>query len=584
MNLVEKLIDHKKRRPKRLAVQYFKRSHLYSLNWGQVHDRVEQLYHALLELGVTKGDRVAIYANTCKEWGFTDLATLACGAVTVPIYHSSHLSDIDVVLEETEPKVVFIENETLYNTIQRTENFSKIQHVVIFEDFAPHPDQVQTLKEFIDKPDSQISLAEAAANIKDEDLATIIYTSGTSGRPKGVCLKHLQIMSAASEVFPLLGVTNIDKTLTFLPLSHVLGRMELWGHYFCGYTIGYAESIERLKKNLPILKPTVIVGVPRIFEKIFYGIQAQVEISKLKQGLFNRAIKIGKKITDLKRKKKSPSFLQAMEAQLAYQLVYSKIQDKLGGNLRFAISGGAPLDPEIADVFAACDIPILEGYGLTETTGPIFINTLFENRSGCVGKAIGDVQLKFADDGEILVKSKKVMPSYYKNEEATEAVFDDEGFFKTGDIGELDEDNFLKITDRKKDLIKTAGGKFIAPQKLQNLFATDPLISHVHIHGDKKKYVVALVTLDKDQVLQLKRKHKMSSSDFSQLTKSERIKGEVRKSIARINADLASFETIKRFEILDHEFTIEDGQLTPSLKMKRKVIDDRYHAQISALY
>lgn len=408
MNLVEKLIDHKKRRPKRLAVQYFKRGNLYSLNWEQVYDRVEQLYHALLDMGVDKGDRVAIYSDTCKEWGFCDLAIMACGAVTVPIYHSSHKSDIEVVIEETTPKILFVENETLYHSIKKIANVAKLDQIVAFEDFMPHPDDIQTLKEFIDKPESRVTLEEAAKSISEEDLATIIYTSGTSGRPKGVCLHHQQILSAVGDVFPLLGVTHLDKTITFLPLSHVLGRMELWGHYFCGYTLGYAESIEKMKRNLPVLQPTVIVGVPRIFEKIFYGIQSQVEISKLKQSLFTRAIEIGKKNTELKRQKKSPSFFQAMKSQIAYQLVYSKIQAKLGGNLRFAISGGAPLEPTIADLFAACEIPVLEGYGLTETTGPVFVNTLFESKTGTVGKAVGDVELKFAEDGEILIRSQKV--------------------------------------------------------------------------------------------------------------------------------------------------------------------------------
>ncbi len=584
MNLVQKLIDHNNRRPKRLAVQYFKRGHLYSLNWGQVYDRIEQLYHSLLDLGVQKGDRIAIYSDTCKEWGFSDLAVLACGAVTVPIYHSSHRSDIEVVLEETKPKVLFIQNESLYNNIKDCKDFSDIEHIIVFDSFSPHPPEIQTLQEIIDKPENRVSLKEAAGHIELEDLATIIYTSGTSGRPKGVCLQHQQIISAVSDVFPLLGVTNTDKTLTFLPLSHILGRIELWGHFFCGYTLGYAESIEKIKRNLPIIKPTVIVGVPRIFEKIFYGIQAQVEISKLKQGLFSRALKIGREITQLKRQKKSPSFLQALESQVAYQLVYSKIQGRLGGNLRFAVSGGAPLDPEIADVFAACEIPILEGYGLTETTGPIFVNTLFENKSGCVGKAVGDVKVRFEDDGEILVKSDKVMLSYYKNEQANAEVFTEDGYFRTGDIGQLDDHGFLKITDRKKDLIKTAGGKFVAPQKLQNLFATDSLIGHIHIHGDKKKYIVALVTLEKDQLMYLKNKFKLSASDFSQLARSDKILAEVRKSIARVNAQLASFETIKRFEVLDHEFSVEDGQLTPSLKMKRKVIDERYKSQIDNLY
>jgi long-chain acyl-CoA synthetase len=581
---VKKLVEHHKHRPKRLAVQYFKRGQLYSLNWRQVYDRVEQIYHALRDQGVGRGDRVAIYSDTCKEWGFADLAIMACGATTVPIYHSSHAHDIQIILEETKPKLIFIQNEVAYNTIRKVDFFPQVSQVVVFDEFSPSPEDALTLTRFIDKPADQMSLKQAAAEIELDDLASIIYTSGTSGRPKGVCLQHRQIMSSVGDVFPLLGVTTSDKTLTFLPLSHVLARMELWGHYFCGYTLGYAESVEKIKRNLPLIQPTVIVGVPRIFEKIYFGIQAQVEISKLKQGLFKRALKIGREIKELRRKKKSPSFLQAIESQLAYQLVYSKIQEKFGGKLRFAVSGGAPLDAEIADIFAACDIPILEGYGLTETTGPVFVNTLFENRSGSVGKKVGDTQIKFAEDGEIFLKSEKVMSSYWLNSEATQQAFDEDGFFKTGDIGELDSEGFLRITDRKKDLIKTAGGKFVAPQKLQNLFASNPLIDHIHIHGDKEKYVVALVTLDKEHLMQLKERFKISTSDYSQLVRSDRILAEVRRAIARVNAELASFETIKRFEVLDHPFSVAGGQLTPSLKMRRKVIDEMYQKQIQALY
>lgn len=584
MNLIQKLIEHKQRRPKRLAVEYFKRGHLYSMNWEQVYDRVEQYYQALIALGIQKGDRVALYSNTCKEWGFLDAAILACGAVTVPLYHSSNPDDLQVVLEETEPRVLFLQNEALYKQIKDLSEFKQIPQVFSIESFQPLPANITLLKDFINQQANNTSLAEAQKNIALDDLATIIYTSGTSGRPKGVCLHHEQIMSATGDLFPLIGATCTDKTLTFLPLSHVLGRMELWGHYFTGYTLAYAESIDKLKHNLTVIKPTVIVGVPRIFEKIFYGIKAQVEISKWKQKLFNTALSVGEKIDELKNQKKSPSLLMALEAQLAYQLVFSKIQQRLGGNLRFAISGGAPLNPDIAHIFASCNIPILEGYGLTETTGPIFINTLFEKRNGTVGKAIGDVDIQFADDKEILIKSKKVMRSYYKNEEATQEAFTEAGYFKTGDIGELSADGFLKITDRKKDLIKTAGGKFIAPQKLQNMFAKNPLISHIHIHGDKKKYVVALITLDAEALMKIKKDNKISSSDYSQLSRSSIVQSQVKKAVADVNAELASYETIKRFCILDHDFSIAGGELTPSLKMKRKAIDKKYEEQLNALY
>jgi long-chain acyl-CoA synthetase len=585
VNLLHKLIEHKNNPHNKMAVQYFKKGQLYSLNWEQVYDRVEAIYRALLDQGIQKGDRVALYSNTCKEWGFVDLAVMACGAVTVPLYHSSHPSEVEIILKEVEPKILFVQNETLFKNIQKLdENLLENIKAITFNDFSPQPERLLRLKDFMSSPNNQQTLKEASEKIERDDLVTLIYTSGTSGRPKGVCLTHRQIMSATQDVFPLLGADASDKTLTFLPLSHILGRMELWGHYYCGYTIGYAESIERIKSNLARIQPTVIVAVPRIFEKIFFGIKTQVEISKLKQGLFQQALRIGKKMAELKQAKKTPSLLQSLEAQMAHQLVFSNIQEKLGGRLRFAVSGGAPLDKDIAQFFLACNIPILEGYGLTETTGPVFVNTLFENRPGYVGKQVGDVEIRMDNDGEILLKSDKVMTGYYKNDEANAQAFTEDGFFRTGDIGVLDEDGFLQITDRKKDLIKTAGGKFIAPQKLQNLFSSDPLIQHIHIHGDKKKYIVALITLEEDRVRQLGKQYKLSSEDFGQLTRSSSIQKEARRAIARVNASLASFETIKRFEILDHSFSIESGELTPSLKMKRKVIDEKYKDLIASMY
>lgn len=584
MNLISKLIENKSSHPKDEAVQYFKRGHLYTLTWSQVYDRVEQLYRSFLHLGVQKGDRIGIYSNTCKEWGFLDLAAMACGAVTVPVYHSSHPDEVKHILEDSEPRLLFVENESLLLTTKKVCKDLTIEKIIYINEFESGENSLIFLKNIINCPETDNSLEKAAKQLKASDLATVIYTSGTSGSPKGVSLTHKQVMSSVADVFPLLGVTNQDKTLTFLPYSHVLGRMELWGHYFCGYCVGYAESIERIKKNIVAVKPTVIVGVPRIFEKIYFGIKAQVEISKLKQGLFKKAMKIGMKSVDLREQKKSPSLLQAFKAQMAHQMVFSGIHNRLGGNLRFAVSGGAPLDPSIADFFAACGIPVLEGYGLTETTGPIFVNTLFENRNGTVGKAVGDVKLRLDEDGEILIKSDKVMAGYFKNQQATREVITEDGYFRTGDIGELSEEGFLKITDRKKDLIKTAGGKFVAPQKLQQQFTTNPLINHIHIHGDKKKYIVALITLDKDLVFKIKKDHGISSSDYSQLTRSELIQSEVRQVVAQVNSHLASYETIKRFDILDHDFTIEEGQLTPSLKMKRKVIDEQYKKKIDALY
>lgn len=584
MTLLTRFLENVKRRPSHTAVHYFNNGHKYSLNWQQTYDFIESYFQGLQQLGVAKGDSVSIYSNTCKEWGFLDLAIMASGAKTVPLYHSSPVEDVEYVLAHCGAKILIIENETLYNKIKNTSIYKEqITKAILINEFKVDDPKCIYLKDIITE-DCPIAFEDSIRSVRIEDDATVIYTSGTSGEPKGVLLTHEQVLSSVTEVFPLLGVTHNDCTLTFLPYSHVLGRMELWGSYFCGYTVGYAESIEKIKKNLLVVKPTVIVGVPRIFEKIYFGIIAQIDISKTKRKVFDRALEVGRLVAECRKNRKSPSWSLALKYQIARKVVFRTIHEKLGGNLRFTVSGGAPLDPEIGNFFESCGLPILEGYGLTESTAPIFINTMFESKPGTVGKAIGEVRAKLDDDGEILIKSKKIMKEYYRNPEATQKAFTEDGYFRTGDIGEIDSQGFLKITDRKKDLIKTAGGKFIAPQKLQNLFATAPLIDHIHVHGDKKKYVVALVTLAKDHVLTLKKQYQLKESSFEKLVFDPTVENSVRSCIAEVNQKLASYETIKRYKVLDHEFSIEGGQLTPSLKMKRKRIDELYKSDLDSLY
>ncbi len=582
MNIVQKFIEHSEKNPLSTAVAYIHKNKVVELNWSQVKNRIAQIQNVLIHTGVLSQDKVCIISNTCKEWGFVDMATMALGAITVPIYHSSSPEEMDFIISQTKPVVLFVENEIIYKKLLQSDLDLSQMTIISFQLFENDTSQPYFLSDLISAHrDKESTLT--SQHIKINDVATLIYTSGTSGQPKGVVLTHKQILSSVQDVFPMLEVTSQDRTLTFLPLSHVLGRMELWGHFFCGYSIGYARSIETIKKDLQLIQPTVLVGVPRIFEKIYFGITAQVEISKLKKFIFDRAIEIGEHSLELSQQKKVPSMLQSLQKLLAHRLVYSQIKEKLGGQMRFAVSGGAPLDSEIFAFFKACGITILEGYGLTETTGPVFVNTLFENRSGFVGKAVGDVEVRFEEDGEILVKSNKVMTGYFQNEEDTAAAFNEDGFFRTGDIGELSEDGFLKITDRKKDLIKTAGGKFVAPQKLQKLFSTQPLIGHVHIHGDKKKFIVALLTLDPDAA-QNKIEELGITAQNLELSKNKKIQEEVRQIVAHVNHQLASHETIKRFHVLNQDFSIETGELTPSLKMKRKVIDQKFADILTELH
>jgi long-chain acyl-CoA synthetase len=312
--------------------------------------------------------------------------------------------------------------------------------------------------------------------------------------------------------------------------------------------------------------------------------QAQGESSPLKSKIFKWAMSVGYKVSEARIQKKSPDLATLMEYRIAKRLVFDKFYEKLGGKLRFAVSGGAPLSGEIARFFHAAGLLILEGYGLTETTAAVLVNTPYDYKFGTVGKPIGDVQVKFAEDGEILVRSKKVMRGYYKNPKATEDVFDDQDYFKTGDIGELDAQGFLRITDRKKDLIKTAGGKFVAPQKLENLLKLNKNISNVLIHGDKKKYIVSLVTLNQERIVEFAKQHMISFPTFEELSKHPKVKDLIRNAVAQANSALASFETIKNFAILPTDFTIETGELTPSLKVKRKFCDQKFEAEIRALY
>lgn len=561
------------------------------LDWAAYRTFVESIAAGLQTLGVRKGDAVAIFSNTRLEWAATDLATLGLGAVTVPIYQSSTPEDITFILQDSKAKVLICETPAMARRLKDiVKSAPTIEHVMCFDagKESATPDNVLTLQELQQKGETALKRSPtlyelAVRELKLDDTATIIYTSGTTGRPKGVVLTHTQALSEVADAFPLLGVTFRDRSLCFLPYAHVLGRIEIWGHALIGYTMAFAESIDKLKNDLVEVKPTLIVSVPRVFEKIYNGILAQAEISPLRSRVFRWALATGREISQYKVEKQPVPVDLALRYRLARKLVFDTLFEKLGGKLRFAVCGGAPLSRPIAEFFHAAGILILEGYGLTETTAAIAVNTPFDYRFGTVGKAIGDVRFKIAEDGEILVHSKKVMKEYHGDPEATSKTIVD-GWLHTGDIGELSPEGYLRITDRKKDLIKTAGGKYVAPQRLEGLLKANRFISQVHIHGDQKKYIVALLTLNIDQVEGYASENDISYKDRESLIANPKIKELIRQGVADANAHLASFESIKNFAILPREFTIESGELTPSLKVKRKVVDNNYRDHIEALY
>ncbi len=426
---------------------------------------------------------------------------------------------------------------------------------------------------------------EAVKKVKPDDLCGIIYTSGTTGAPKGVMLTHDNLLSNVKAARQIIRVDETDSLLSFLPLCHSFERMA--GHFLAisaGATIAYAESVETVAENLGEVKPTLMTSVPRLFEKIYARVIENAEAgSPLKRKIFWWAINTGEKYVDAKFKGKIPGFLN-FKYNLATKLVFSKLHHRVGGNLRFFVSGGAPLPQEIAEFFYKAGILILEGYGLTETSPVIAVNREEKFKFGSVGPAVPGVEVKIAEDGEALTRGPHVMKGYYKNPEATTETIDKDGWLHTGDIGLLDEEGFLYITDRKKNIIVTSGGKNVTPATIENLLVTSPYIEQVMVVGDKRNYLTALIVPNFDALKKYADENGIRYSDIKELLINEKIYEDVDAEIQNLTKDLARFEQIKQFTLMSKEFTIEDGELTPTLKIKRKVVSEKYADIIDKMY
>ena len=574
--------------------QRFKRDAAWqTLSWRQVGDIVRELATGLIALGRRKGEAVGILSASRAEWVQADFAIFSTGCVTIPIYPTYPPDLIQYIVNDAGVKTLIVEDPAqLAKVLEVQGKMDGLEQIVVihgYEGKEPSPriftwEALRRVgRENRDKLKSE--LAGRVADTRPDDLATIVYTSGTTGPPKGVVQTHGNHLAALDAAAQTTTIREGDVHLLFLPLAHSFARLESFIGIHRGLTTAFAENIDKLRENLPETRPHFICSVPRVFEKVYAGALAKAEAgSPLKKGIFHWALGVGKQVSRLKQAGKPVPAGLALKYHIAHKLVFSKMHTALGGRLRFAVSGGAPLSREIAEFFHAAGILILEGYGLTETC-PVLTNNREGNfKFGSVGRALPGVELKIAADGEILGRGKNIAKGYFKKPEATAEVFLSDGWFATGDIGRIDEDGFLFITDRKKDLIVTAGGMNIAPQNIENLLKGDPFISQAMVYGDKRPYPVALITLNADELAKFAKEQGVLVTDPGALTKHPKVVERVSQIVEQKNTELQSYAKIKKFAILPADFSVDNGLLTPTLKVKRKVITEMHREVLDSLY
>jgi len=559
------------------------------IGYQELLDQVEATARGLKSLGIQPGDRVGILSENRPEWAVTDYACLLSRCADVPIYPTLPAAQTQYILHNAGAAAVCVSSRTqLDKILEVRDQLPSLKHVIAFDDDAVGPG-VLPLAEVQRKgrDGTAHDLRAESAKITPDDLATLIYTSGTTGNPKGVMLTHGNLASNVAAGLEALALDETsDECLSFLPLSHIFER--LGGHYVMlagGVVINYAESIEAVSQNMVELSPTVVLSVPRLYEKIYARVlENALAGSSLKQRIFFWAKATAERWADLTLAQEPVPGLLAAKKALADKLVFSKLRARTGGRLRFFVSGGAPLSPDIAKFFYAAGLPIMEGYGLTETSPIIAVNTFENFRLGTVGKPVRGVEVMIAEDGEILCRGPNVMKGYYQLPEATAEAIDPDGWFHTGDIGLLDDDGFLRITDRKKDIIVTAGGKNIAPQPIENKIKTNRYVLNAVMLGDKRKFPILLVVPDPDVLSQWASEQGLPTDDLSALVQRPEVSAMLEAEVKKSLRGLAQFEVPKKLALVARDFSIDTGELTPTLKVKRRVIEKNYSDLIEGLY
>ena len=570
------------------AFRYIEDDRWVSLSWSQTKDKAFQLAAGLLALGIEPEDRVAIASSTRMEWILADLAIMCAAGATTTIYPSTQHEDVRYILADSQSKVVFAEDDLqVKKVLDHLEELPQLVTIVQLDGKVDHPKvigwvDIETLGR--DRLDANPTAVEdVIAAIGPEDLATLIYTSGTTGRPKGVRLVQDCWTSegAAVEAYDIISAD--DLLYLWLPLSHVFGKALIAIQLYIGFTTAVDGRIDKIVDNLAEVRPTFMCGAPRIFEKVRARVMTTASHG-VKAKIFEWAFGVGRKVSPIRLAGQQPTGLLGLQYALADRLVFSKIKARMGGKIRFFVSGSAPLSREVQEWFHAAGLLVLEGYGLTETSAATCVNNPRATRFGTVGPPIPGSQVKIADDGEILIKGPGVMRGYHNLPEATADALKD-GWFATGDIGELDEQGYLRITDRKKDLIKTSGGKYVAPQKVEGVLkAACPYISQVLVHGDGRKYVTALITIDAEAIEGWAKEQGLSYSSIEELAGSSEVHLLIDGFVAQANQSLERWETIKRFEILPTDLSVDEGEVTPSMKVKRRAVEKKYADLLDSMY
>jgi len=586
--------------PEAPAIGWIEAQEVRSLPFSAYKTQIEHLALGLMKHGMVTGDKVAILANTSKEWHLTDMATMCSRGTVIPVYPTYLAGEVKYIFNHSGARVLVLENDAQVEKIVPV--LSELKELALIVTFQDLSEEVKkkirnhvpfiTLRELLKDGQEEHKthpdwFDEGINQIKPDDIASIIYTSGTTGEPKGAVVTHNAFTTMLSNVHTFVkgAFGASDKTLTFLPLSHVLGRCDSFLPLVFGLHSVYAESFDRLVDNIQLVKPTVMLAVPRVFEKIYAKIHDQINSSPMwKQQAFKLAVQAGEQYFAKIDSDRSPNAGELLAYKAAKKVVFDAIYQKFGGKIRYFVSGGAPLSPDIIRFLRFADLTVLEGYGLTETIAPCALNPLTRQIPGTVGKPMGDVEFRFAEDGEILIKSQAMFREYYHNEEQTKDAFTEDGWFKSGDIGHFTTEGYLQITDRKKDLIKTSGGKFVAPQKIENMLKAQRWISHAVVVGEKRKFLTALIGIEKERFHgQLESLGLSLDCSLADLLAHPKIHEMIQQDIDAVNHDLAQFETIKRFVLVPDEFTTANF-LTPSLKIKRKVVTEHFQAQIEAMY